>query len=116
MRISRRAAAATAVLVTSALALTACGSPTGSGGSDSASGKVEGQVTFQTWNLKANFKDYFEGIIGDFEQKYPDAKVKWVDQPAEGYPEKLSADAAGGTLPDVVNVSPDLAYPLAKAG
>ncbi|MGW9175635.1 ABC transporter substrate-binding protein [Streptomyces decoyicus] len=116
MRISRRAAAATAVLVTSALALTACGPSGGSGGSDSASGKVEGQVTFQTWNLKASFKKYFDGVIADFEKKYPDAKVKWVDQPAEGYPQKLSADAAGGTLPDVVNVSPDLAYPLAKAG
>ncbi|MGW7247797.1 ABC transporter substrate-binding protein [Streptomyces decoyicus] len=116
MRISRRAAAATAVLVTSALALTACGPSGGSGGSDSASGKVEGQITFQTWNLKANFKKYFDGVIADFEKKYPDAKVKWVDQPAEGYPQKLSADAAGGTLPDVVNVSPDLAYPLAKAG
>ncbi|MGW2023627.1 ABC transporter substrate-binding protein [Streptomyces decoyicus] len=116
MRISRRAAAATAVLVTSAFALTACGPSGGSGGSDSASGKVEGQVTFQTWNLKANFKKYFDGVIADFEKKYPDAKVKWVDQPAEGYPQKLSADAAGGTLPDVVNVSPDLAYPLAKAG
>ncbi|MEU9483465.1 sugar ABC transporter substrate-binding protein [Streptomyces decoyicus] len=116
MRISRRAAAATAALVTSVLALTACGPSGGSGGSDSASGKVEGQVTFQTWNLKANFKKYFDGVIADFEKKYPDAKVKWVDQPAEGYPQKLSADAAGGTLPDVVNVSPDLAYPLAKAG
>ncbi|MGW7023338.1 ABC transporter substrate-binding protein [Streptomyces decoyicus] len=116
MRISRRAATAIAVLVTSALALTACGPSGGSGGSDSATGKVEGQVTFQTWNLKANFKKYFDGVIADFEKKYPDAKVKWVDQPAEGYPQKLSADAAGGTLPDVVNVSPDLAYPLAKAG
>ncbi|MEU8994553.1 extracellular solute-binding protein [Streptomyces caniferus] len=116
MRLTRRAAAATAALVTSALALTACGPSGDSGGSDSASGKVEGQVTFQTWNLKANFKKYFEGIIAAFEKKYPDAEVKWVDQPAEGYPEKLSADAAGGTLPDVVNVSPDLAYPLAKAG
>lgn len=117
MRISRRrAAATTAALVTSALALTACGSSGGAGGSDSASGKVEGRVTFQTWNLKANFKKYFEGVIADFENKYPDAEVRWVDQPAEGYPEKLSADAAGGTLPDVVNVSPDLAYPLAKAG
>ncbi|MFJ9469924.1 ABC transporter substrate-binding protein [Streptomyces caniferus] len=116
MRLTRRAAAATAALVTSALTLTACGPSGDSGGSDSASGKVEGQVTFQTWNLKANFKKYFEGVIADFEKKYPDAEVKWVDQPAEGYPEKLSADAAGGTLPDVVNVSPDLAYPLAKAG
>lgn len=116
MRLTRRAAAATAALVTSALALTACGPSGDSGGSDSASGKVEGQVTFQTWNLKANFKKFFEGVIADFEKKYPDAEVKWVDQPAEGYPEKLSADAAGGTLPDVVNVSPDLTYPLAKAG
>ncbi|MGW1378886.1 ABC transporter substrate-binding protein [Streptomyces sp. NPDC002446] len=116
MRFPSRAAAVTAALATSALALTACGSPGGSGGPDSASGKVEGQVTFQTWNLKANFKDYFEDLIADFEDKYPDAQVKWVDQPAEGYPEKLSADAAGGTLPDVVNVSPDLAYPLARAG
>ncbi|MFH8570468.1 ABC transporter substrate-binding protein [Streptomyces sp. NPDC017993] len=116
MRISRRTAAFSTVLVTSALALSACGASGDSGGSDSASGKVEGKVTFQTWNLKANFKDYFEGVIADFEKKYPDAEVTWVDQPAEGYPEKLSADAAGGTLPDVVNVSPDLAYPLAKAG
>ncbi|MFI6767377.1 ABC transporter substrate-binding protein [Streptomyces sp. NPDC050355] len=116
MRFPRRAAATTAAWVIPVLALTACGASGGSDGADSASGKVEGQVTFQTWNLKANFKDYFEGVIADFERKYPDAKVKWVDQPAEGYPQKLSADAAGGTLPDVVNVSPDLAYPLAKAG
>ncbi|MBL1094976.1 MULTISPECIES: ABC transporter substrate-binding protein [Streptomyces] len=112
--VPRRAGAAAVALAVSALTLTACG--TGGGGGEDASGKVEGQVTFQTWNLKANFKDYFEGIIKDFERKYPDAQVKWIDQPAEGYPEKLSADAAGGTLPDVVNVSPDLAYPLAKAG
>ncbi|UQA97234.1 ABC transporter substrate-binding protein [Streptomyces halobius] len=116
MRMSRRAATATAALVTSLLTLTACGAADGSGGADSASGKVEGEVTFQTWNLRAHFKDYFEGIIADFEEKHPDAKIKWVDQPAEGYPEKLSSDAAGGTLPDVVNASPDLVYPLAKAG
>ncbi|MFG2287476.1 ABC transporter substrate-binding protein [Streptomyces sp. NPDC048595] len=116
MRFSRRAAAVTAAWVIPVLALAACGASGGSDGADSASGKVEGQVTFQTWNLKAHFKDYFEGVIADFEREYPDAEVKWVDQPAEGYPQKLSADAAGGTLPDVVNVSPDLAYPLAKAG
>ena len=48
-------------------------------------------------------------MIADFEKKYPDTEVKWIDQPAEGYADKISADAAGGTLPDVVNVSPDLA-------
>ncbi|WP_329116329.1 ABC transporter substrate-binding protein [Streptomyces sp. NBC_01465] len=117
MRISRRAATATAIAITSALAMTACGGSGGSGGSSSdASGKVEGTVTFQTWNLKTNFKDYFDGVIASFEKKYPDVKVKWVDQPAEGYADKLSAQAASNTLPDVVNVAPDLATPLAKAG
>ncbi|MEV0095015.1 sugar ABC transporter substrate-binding protein [Streptomyces sp. NPDC050738] len=116
MRISRRAAAVAAVAVTSALVITGCGSSGGSGSSDGASGKVEGTVKFQTWNLKTNFKGYFEGVIAGFEKKYPDVKVEWIDQPAEGYADKLSADATAGTLPDVVNVSPDLATPLAKAG
>ncbi|MFE6689830.1 ABC transporter substrate-binding protein [Streptomyces sp. NPDC057743] len=115
-RHSRRAPAATAVLASSALLLSGCGAADGGGGTDSASGKVAGQVTFQTWNLKARFQRYFDGVIAEFEKKYPGTTVKWIDQPAEGYPQKLSADAAAGTLPDVVNVSPDLAYPLAKAG
>ncbi len=114
MRMPRRALAAAVVAL--ALPLSACGSGGDEGGSADASGKVEGDITFQTWNLRANFKPYFEGLIADFEKKYPGTKVKWVDQPAEGYADKISADAAGGTLPDVVNVSPDLVAPLAKAG
>ncbi|MFV8185032.1 MULTISPECIES: extracellular solute-binding protein [unclassified Streptomyces] len=115
MPTSRRtfAAAAVAALV---LPLSACGSGNDDSGSSDASGKVEGDITFQTWNLKANFKPYFDGLIADFEKKYPGTHVKWIDQPAEGYADKISADAAGGTLPDVVNVSPDLVAPLAKAG
>ncbi len=54
MPISRRAlAAAVTALV---LPLSACGSGGGDGGSTDASGKVEGDITFQTWNLRANFK------------------------------------------------------------
>ncbi|MFI9201446.1 ABC transporter substrate-binding protein [Streptomyces sp. NPDC053048] len=104
-------------LLAAALVLTGCGSggEGGSGGSG-ADGKPEGDITFQTWNLRANFKDYFDGLIRDFEEKHPGVRVKWVDQPAEHYADKLSADAGGGTLPDVVNVSPDLSYPLARAG
>ncbi len=70
-------------------------SPEATGGSTDASGKVEGDITFQTWNLRANFSDYFEGLITDFEKKYPGTHVKWVDQPGEGYADKISADAAG---------------------
>ncbi|KAA0921487.1 ABC transporter substrate-binding protein [Streptomyces apricus] len=114
MRIPRRALAAAVVALV--LPLSACGSGSDDSGSTDASGKVEGDITFQTWNLRANFKPYFEGLVADFEKKYPGTHVKWVDQPAEGYADKISADAAGGTLPDVVNVSPDLVAPLAKAG
>ncbi|KAB1146715.1 sugar ABC transporter substrate-binding protein [Streptomyces luteolifulvus] len=115
MPISRRATAAAAVAAL-VLPLGACGSSDDGGGSTDASGKVEGDVTFQTWNLRANFKPYFEGVIAEFEKQYPGTRVKWIDQPAEGYADKISADAAGGTLPDVVNVSPDLVAPLAQAG
>jgi multiple sugar transport system substrate-binding protein len=113
VRMPRRALAAAVVALV--LPLSACGSGGDDSGSTDASGKVEGDITFQTWNLRANFKPYFEGLVADFEKKYPGTNVKWVDQPAEGYADKISADAAGGTLPDVVNVSPDLVAPLAKA-
>ncbi|MEU1377488.1 extracellular solute-binding protein [Streptomyces triculaminicus] len=112
----RRSRPVAVPLLAAALLLTACGPGDDGGGGSRADGKPEGRITFQTWNLRANFKDYFDGVVRDFEEKYPDVKVKWVDQPAEHYAEKLSADAGGGTLPDVVNVSPDLSYPLARAG
>ncbi|MGW1893643.1 ABC transporter substrate-binding protein [Streptomyces sp. NPDC002004] len=115
MRISRRAVAAAAAVAV-VLPLSACGGGGDDPGPADASGKVQGDITFQTWNLRANFTPYFDGLIKDFEKKYPGTHVKWVDQPAEGYADKISADAAGGTLPDVVNVSPDLVAPLAKAG
>ncbi|NWF25862.1 extracellular solute-binding protein [Streptomyces sp. PKU-EA00015] len=118
MRINRRAFAVIAVIAV-VLPLSACGGGSGPGAADGSGkieGKVEGEITFQTWNLQANFKDYFNGLIAEFEKQNPGTEVKWVDRPAEGYADKISADAAGGTLPDVVNVSPDLVAPLAKAG
>ncbi|KNB53791.1 ABC transporter substrate-binding protein [Streptomyces caatingaensis] len=116
MALSRGRALVTVPLVSAVLALaTACGADGGGGGS-SADGKPEGKITFQTWNLRAKYKDYFEGLVKDFGKKYPDVTVVWLDQPADNYADKLGADAAGGTLPDVVNVSPDLSYPLARAG
>ncbi|MFH8369968.1 ABC transporter substrate-binding protein [Streptomyces sp. NPDC018031] len=113
-RTVRNTAALALPLALSALALSACGS--GGGGGSSATGKVEGEIRFQTWNLRANFKDYFEDLIGEFEDAHPGVKVTWLDAPGENYAEKLSADAGAENLADVVNVSPDLAYPLAKAG
>lgn len=105
------------------LALTCCGL---SGGSDSSQedvvkeaseGKVEGSTSFQTWSLKnEKFTPYFEKLIEEFQKKNPKVKVKWMDQPGEGYQDKLLGQANSDALPDVVNVPPNFAYSLAKSG
>ncbi|WP_392672335.1 ABC transporter substrate-binding protein [Streptomyces sp. LN785] len=115
----RRAYAGLAAGAALSLALTGCGVG-GGGDADSGdadtSGKIAGKITFQTWNLKGSYKKYFEGLVDAFEKKHPGTTVKWVDQPAEGYQEKLSADAAAGNLPDVVDMGPEAARTLARAG
>ncbi|MDJ0382734.1 sugar ABC transporter substrate-binding protein [Streptomyces sp. G-G2] len=90
------------------LGASACGM---SGGADvkeaAKTGKVSGEITFRTLQLKPKFTGYVQGVIDAFEKKYPDAKVKWEDVPGDGYNEKLVADAQAGALPDVVNLSTD---------
>ncbi|QWW19993.1 extracellular solute-binding protein [Schaalia sp. 19OD2882] len=85
--------------------------------SAAASGEVAGEITFQTWSLKnEKFTPYFEKLIAEFEKENPKVKVKWLDQPGEGYEEKLLQQANAGELPDVVNVPPQFGYQLAKTG
>ncbi|MFD7031589.1 ABC transporter substrate-binding protein [Streptomyces sp. NPDC059917] len=97
-----------AIAVALAGALSGCGL---SGGADvkeaERTGKVAGEITFRTLQLKPKFTGYVQGVIDAFEKKYPDVKVKWEDVPGDGYNEKLVADAQAGALPDVVNLSTD---------
>ncbi|WP_113703349.1 ABC transporter substrate-binding protein [Nonomuraea lactucae] len=79
-----------------------------------ANGEVKGKVSLQTWALKPKFTDYVQGVIDAFEKKHPGVEVEWLDQPGEGYSDKVLSQAAGGTLPDVVNLPPDFALPLVK--
>lgn len=109
----KRLLACVGIVAASALGLSACGSGSGSG---SDSGKIAGSIEFQTWNLKAGYSAYFKGLIKDFEKAHPDAHVKWLDQPADDYDKKVQSQATTDSLPDVINTTPDLAYPLAKAG
>lgn len=112
-----------ALTAATALLLAGCtgGTSGGSGSSDSepvdTSGKIEGEITFQTWSLKnEKFTPYFEKLISDFEAANPGVTVKWIDQPGEGYEQKVLQQANSGDLPDVVNLPDTFAYQLAKAG
>ncbi|MER7751992.1 sugar ABC transporter substrate-binding protein [Kitasatospora sp. NPDC097643] len=116
----RRIWAALTTAVLTATALTGCGLGSDDGkSSDSvagaaATGEVKGKVSLQTWALKPKFTDYVQGVIDGFKKKYPGVEVEWLDQPGDGYSDKVLSQAAAGTLPDVVNLPPDFALPLAK--
>ncbi|MER7520709.1 sugar ABC transporter substrate-binding protein [Streptomyces sp. NPDC126499] len=107
----------TAVAV-AAVTLAGCGlggaEDSGAPGPVTTGGEVKGKVSLQTWALKPKFSAYMEGVISGFEKKYPGVEVEWLDQPGEGYSDKVLSQSAGGTLPDVVNLPPDFALPLVK--
>ncbi|GIG61677.1 solute-binding protein [Longispora fulva] len=94
----------------------------GLGGSDSGDGKtdtsgeIKGKVSLQTWALKPKFTTYVQGVIDAFQKKYPGTQVEWLDQPGDGYSDKVLSQASAGSLPDVTNLPPDFALPLAKQG
>lgn len=116
MKVKKLGALAAAV----ALSLTACTGGSGSNaatstGTGSADGKLTGEITFQTWSLKnEKFTPYFENLIKEFESQNPGAEIKWLDQPGDGYEDKVLQQAESGELPDVVNLPPEYAYALAS--
>lgn len=116
---TRRAVLA-AALVGVALTTAGCGlGATDSAGTQPSApvtGAVSGTVSLQTWALKPKFTSYVEGVIAGFEKKYPGVKVTWLDQPGDGYSDKVLSQAASGQLPDVTNLPPDFALPLVKQG
>jgi multiple sugar transport system substrate-binding protein len=103
-----------ATAAAAALVLTGCSAGSSSG--DSAGGTVTGTITLQTWALTPKFTGYLNGVVTSFEKKHPGVKVKLVDQPGDGYSDKVLSQASSNTLPDVVNLPPDIALPLAKRG
>jgi multiple sugar transport system substrate-binding protein len=55
-------------------------------------------------------------VIDGFEEAYPGVTVEGLDQPGEGYDDQVLSQAATGNLPDVTNLPPDFALPLAEQG
>ncbi|NUR83481.1 MAG: sugar ABC transporter substrate-binding protein, partial [Nonomuraea sp.] len=108
-----------AVTTAAVLTLAGCGlgdTPAPAASQAPQGGEVKGKVSLQTWSLKPKFTDYVQGVIDAFQKKYPGVQVEWLDQPGEGYADKVLSQAASGTLPDVTNLPPDFALPLARQG
>jgi multiple sugar transport system substrate-binding protein len=115
MTIRRIGVAGAALTVAAALGGCTLGGGEPAAAPDAASG-VTGAVTLQTWALKPSYTEYVERVIGDFEQEYPGTTVTWLDQPGDGYSDKVLSQAAAGELPDVTNLPPDFAFLLAREG
>ncbi|GAB3563990.1 ABC transporter substrate-binding protein [Spelaeicoccus albus] len=81
-----------------ALVLTGCSGGTG--------GSTNGKTTIQLawWGSKTR-NDATVAVIKKFEKKYPKIDVKPVFTGWEGYWSKLSTQVAGGTAPDVIQMS-----------
>ncbi|MFP4148758.1 MAG: ABC transporter substrate-binding protein [Nitriliruptoraceae bacterium] len=86
------------------------------GEEDGEPAALSGEITFTTLQLSPTFDGYIEGVIEAFEAEHPDTTIEWVDVPFEGAQERLLADASAGTLADVINLNPDLSFPLAVEG
>jgi multiple sugar transport system substrate-binding protein len=122
MRTSRLGNVAACGLAAS-LVLSGCG--VGSGGAAggnsqqtvSGTASLSGSITFQTWSLKnATFTPYFTSLVQAFEKQHPGTTVNWIDQPGANYPDKVTSQVTSNSLPDVVNLPPDIAHTVAKTG
>jgi len=76
---------------------------------------LSGEITFQTWSLKnEKFTPYFEKLVTDFTTQHAGTKINWIDQPGDGYEEKVLQQAQSNTLPDVINIPPGYGMQLAE--
>lgn len=103
----------TAGLMSAGLILAGCAAGDRGGSSE---GEITGSIQLQTWSLTPTFTDYLEGVIATFEEEHPGTSVELLDQPGEGYAEQVLSQASTDSLPDVINLPPEMAYPLAQRG
>ncbi len=69
------------------------------------------------WTLQmANFSDYINGIIKEYEAQNPNIKIKWIDVPFSEGEKRTLASILSNNPPDLVNLNPDFSSILAQKG
>jgi arabinogalactan oligomer / maltooligosaccharide transport system substrate-binding protein len=107
----RRGIAASAVLVSLALAATACG------GSDD-SGKSDGPVTITWWDTSnaTNEAPTYKALVKEFEAANKDVKVKYVNVPFDQAQNKFDTAAGSQGAPDLLRSEVGWTPAFAKKG
>ncbi|QWW19227.1 extracellular solute-binding protein [Schaalia sp. 19OD2882] len=95
----------------------ACDIPAGNlDGSAIDTSTVEGEITFQTQGLQADFGDFFKAKIKEFEDANPGVKINWTDQGGGGeFDQTITAQVTNCKMADVVNVPSSTILALSKA-
>ncbi len=77
--------------------------------------KAQDKLTVLTWNLPV-YGEKIAGWTQEFNQKYPDIKVEWIDKKGTEWPTFYQAQLAAGTPPDLIDVQGSLWAEYADAG
>lgn len=93
--------------IAAVLALGACSS----GGDAPADNKV----TFMGWGTPQEV-EIFTDLIGQFEEKYSDIEVEYINVPATDFNTKLQTMIASNSIPDVFYLTPENVMPWAQNG
>lgn len=110
MRITRKAAGAAAAMIAVALTLTACGGGTESaepGSAEKVSTDEDITISLAWWGEPARAEMY-EKAVDLFEKDHPNITVQTQFQDWDAYWTARATEAAGGALPDVIQM--DLSY------
>ncbi|GAA4986662.1 sugar ABC transporter substrate-binding protein [Kineococcus glutinatus] len=105
---------------TTALALSACMGPTGSGQQEATAaatgdwGEATGEIEFWDTNANPALSAAWEKLIDRFEQEHPDIQVEYVGLPNSSYLQKVDNALATGTVPDVMLIGNDVANLIAQ--
>lgn len=76
-------------------------------------GKIE--ITFWTLQL-SDFSAYIKDVIAQYEKKYPNVKIKWIDVPYSEGEKRALAAVMSNDVPDLINMNPGFGATMASKG
>ncbi|MEE0955126.1 MAG: sugar ABC transporter substrate-binding protein [Eubacterium sp.] len=101
----------------SAILLSLClaaGMLSGCAGREKSSGGIA--LDFWTIDLRENYRDYFEQLISEYENRNPGVEIHWTDVQYDAMRAKLDSAIEAGKAPDVVNLNTQMALTFAGEG